>query len=1003
MNRNRRQQIEALFERALDLEASRRSAWLANACHGDESLVHEVVALLAAHERAAGLLEADAVRAAAAVAKANRVSTRERIGPYRLDGVIAEGGMGVVYRAERSDGQFSRRVAIKLIRSSPDLSELHRRFEVERQILASLDHPNIASLLDGGMTDDGLPYLVMEYVDGSPIDQYCAQNRLGVDDILELFRTVARAVQHAHRNLVVHRDLKPSNVFVTSDGVVKLLDFGIAKILDPSLFGQSAEITRTGLRLMTPAYASPEQLTGGTITTATDVYGLGVVLYQLLTGSLPFDLDGCTPGECERVILNDEPRRPSSQVMQLSAASPDGPVTVAPPDRLQRRLHRRLRGDLDRIVLMALRKEPERRFASAGDFADDIDRHLTGKPVRARTNSATYRARKFMYRHRWGVAAAVLVAVSLIGGTLATAWQARRASRQAAIASDERDRATTEAAKAARVAGLMLDLFRLSDPSQTLGDTVTAREVLDRGTERIEHEFSDQPEVQAELLLDVARVYANLGLLSRAETLIRRSLQLREDLFGRQSLETSESFGQLGRVLAVQGRREEAIAAYRAAVTIRGAVLDHPDTLLAHYQASLGWEVRAEGSHDEAAELFRRALDVQIVALGEESPQVAATMLGLASAYHDRGSFEQAEQLFQQALERLPTGRATPHPLAATALLNIGMLRRLREQYLAAEPMIESALKMRTALYDPDHHMVIEAMKEWGQLLYYLGRYGAADRVLRDALARADRVLGPEHDHTITIREALAITLTLAGRYEEALAIHDSSRIVKQAHSSETSLLATILRSGRPLLELGRLREADARFREGLSMTGPTSVYRVIALRGAAQVAHRQGRYDESERLFQQALAIAAERLRPNHRYTLATEQAFAGLLIDLGRHAEAVAILEKVVADRRAKFREPHPEIGHSLHYLGQAYLGLNDAPTAEQRLQAALRNYQELPPHHWWVGDATSLLGAAAQAQGRQAEARPLLEDGLRIVRGHVGSGVWQERRAVSRLGAQ
>jgi serine/threonine-protein kinase len=992
MTPERRKQIEALFEAALERPPAQRSAWLAGACEGDEELGREVAGLLAAHERSGGLLEADAVGAAAAVIDADAVP--ERIGPYRIDSVIGRGGMGVVYLAERDDGQFRRRVAIKLIRGGPGLDELQRRFEVERQVLASLDHPNIAGMLDGGVTQDGLPYLVMEYADGLPIDEYCRENSLDIVSILELFRTVARAVHHAHRNLVVHRDIKPSNIFVTADGVVKLLDFGIAKMLDPSNFGHTSTITRTGLRLMTPAYASPEQISGDSVTTATDVYGLGVVLYELLTDRLPFSLDGCSPAECERIIISQEPRRPSSVVAEAANAA------RLPARRFDgQRWLRRLRGDLDRIVLTALRKEPGRRYASAEQLAEDIERHIKGLPVMARSDSAAYRARKFVARHRWGVVAAVLVLASLVSGALATAWQARRASRQAAIASAQRDRAAGEADKAARVAGLMLDLFRLSDPNQTLGDTITARQVLDRGAERIEREFSDQPEIQAELLLEVARVYSHLGLLDRAETLVRRSLELREARYGPSDLEVSASLCELGEVLAALGRRREAIGAFRRAIVIREAILDAPDTTLARAQASLAWQVRAEGQHDRAAELFRRALDTQINLLGDESPQVASTMLGLASAYHDRGSFDEAEALFESALARYDAGSAKPHPLAATALLNIGMLRRLKEEYRTAEPILESAVKMHAALYDPDHHQVIEAQKEWGQLLYYLGRYGEAERVLADALERASRTLGPDHDNTVTLREALAITLTLTGRYGAAMARHDSALVIKRAKGPGMSLLATETRYGQALLESGRLDEANARFAAALEMTSANSVYRIIALRGTAMAAQRQRRYEDAARQFEEALAIAAERLRPSHRYTLATQRAYACLLIETGRYDEAASLLEQVLAHERRKFREPHPDIGYTLHYLGEAYLLQGNPFAAETTLRLALRNYAELPASHWQVGDATSLLGSALRAQG-QSSANVLLEDGLRIVRGHVGLGTWQARRAEGRL---
>ncbi len=1007
-----RERIEALFESALEQPPSERAGWLAGVCADEDELYSEVMALLAAHERAEGLLDRDPVQVATSLIGDPAVG--ERIGPYRIVGELGRGGMGVVYLGERDDGVFRRRVAIKIIRGGADAAEMHRRFQAERQILASLEHPNIAHLLDGGLTGDGRQYLVLEYIEGLPIDTYCRQLPCSIEDRLRLFCSVARTVHHAHRSLVVHRDLKPSNILVTEDGTIKLLDFGIAKILDPAALGQTGPVTRTGLRLMTPEYASPEQASGGTITTATDVYQLGVILYELLTGQRPFTLKGRSAGEIERIIMEEEPKRPSTMVAhalegaesngRLETASRDGmrrvhghedAMAVIPIDAVglarqadRRQRSRRLRGDLDRIVLMALRKEPQRRYSSAEAMAEDIERHLDGRPVIAQRDSPGYRTRKFVTRHRWGIVAAAAVGVALLGGLAGVAWQAQRADG--------------EAEKAARVAGLMLDIFRLSDPTEALGDTVTARQILDQGAERILSEFGDQPDVQAAMLGEVAQVYANLGRLTRAEQLLRQSLALQEDLYGPNSLEVSESLSRLGQVLATGGRRQEAIDYLRRSVEIRSAALPTPDSLLAETQVGLAWQIRSQGQYEEAGHLFAEALQTQRALFGDESPVVASTTFGLASARHDGGRFDEAEDLFERALARFDTVEGRPHPMAAKAFLQVGMIRRIRQQHSAAEPLLGSALAMRSALYDADHPDVIEAKSEWGVLLRDLGRYREAERVLGEGLESANRTLGYEHAETGTIRERYTTVLTLLGRYDESIARMDTALAVKRARTdgNPAYLLAALLGAGEPLLLSGRLDEAEERFGEALSLAGERGVYTVVCLEALGRVALARGDFDEAKDLFDEALFIAGERLSEGHRYTLSVQRSKAGLLVRRGRADEAVASLLDVLRSQLTTWREPHANLGRTLLWLGEAYLIAGEAAQAEAVLRRASANFGEIPSHHWLSGEVKTLLGAALMAQGRRSEAEPLLSEGLRIIRAHVGSSAQQTRRAEARL---
>ncbi len=499
MTRSRWTRIKALFEQAVDLDEAARPAFLDAACAGDAALRAEVEALLAADaavEAEAFLTAADALppldpdRLEDPPA-AHRLG--RRIGAYRLIRVLGQGGMGTVYLAERADGAFDQRVALKLVRTGPLSDELHRRFHTERQILARLNHPHIARLYDGGLTEDGTPYLVMEYVDGRPLTD--AAPALDLDARLDLFITACRAVHYAHQNLVIHRDLKPSNILVTAHpgsdparATVKLLDFGIARLMDDEAEAMGG--TRTGLQPLTPAYASPEQIRGAPVSTVSDVYSLGVILYELLTGRRPYEVRGLTPSETERVICLTEPARPST-VWRQTAPRP------AMPGR-----RRRLAGDLDTICLKALRKEPAHRYASAEALADDLARYRAGLPVTARPATLPYRLWMFARRHRTAVAAALLVGLTLVGGIVATARQAR-------IAEAERQRAERRFADVRALAGTML--FDLDRVLADLPGTTAAREQVVRQALTYLDRLAAEPGNDPALLLELAAAYRKVG------------------------------------------------------------------------------------------------------------------------------------------------------------------------------------------------------------------------------------------------------------------------------------------------------------------------------------------------------------------------------------------------------------------------------------------------------------------------------------------------------------
>lgn len=589
MTPERWQEIKRLFEVALEMEPDQRMVFLDQACAGDEVIRAEVESLLTENKEMGSFINVSPLADAAGfITHFDEESVAgKQVGPYKIIREIGHGGMGAVYLAVRADDQYKKRVAIKLVKRGMDTNSILRRFRSERQILASLDHPNIARLFDGGTTEDSLPYFVMEWIEGIPITEYCDNHNLTTVERLKIFRTVCAAVRYAHQNLVVHRDIKPSNVIITSDGTPKLLDFGIAKLLNPELSAETIDPTATSLRLMTPEYASPEQVRGEVITTSSDVYSLGVVLYELLTGHRPYRVATQLPHEILRVVCEDEPVRPSTAVThveEVTAFDGTSKITLTPEKVSKTRegqpekLRRRLKGDLDNIILKALRKEPERRYASVEQFSEDIRRHLEGLPVIARKDTFGYRAEKFIKRHKTGAAALVIILLTLVGGIIATAWQAH-------IATTQRARAERRFDDVRKLASSFL--FELNDAIQTLPGSTKARElVVKRALEYLDSlaaEASDDRSLQLELATAYGKVgilqwnpyEANLGDLSGAFESHKKALAIREMVSDadptnlRSRADLAYSYFSIGDMQAATSDLATALASYRKSLAIR--------------------------------------------------------------------------------------------------------------------------------------------------------------------------------------------------------------------------------------------------------------------------------------------------------------------------------------------------------------------------------------------------------------------------------------------------
>jgi len=776
-----------------------------------------------------------------------------RIGPYELLGELGHGGMGIVYLAARADEQYEKRVALKLIKGGLDRDEVVRGFRRERQILAGLEHPNIARLLDGGATDDGLPYFVMEYIEGQRIDEYCTAGNVSTVERLRLFRSVCSAIEYAHRNLIVHRDLKPGNILVTAEGVPKLLDFGIAKLVTPSVVETA---TATGLA-MTPAYASPEQARGEPVTTASDVYSLGVVLYQLLTGQLPYRLRTLHPLDVLRAVCEEEPDKPSAAVARTEIAEVTEAFTLEgvggtrhearTPDLDRERLRRRLKGDLDTIVLTALRKEPARRYLSVEALSEDIRRYMEGLPIAARKPTFGYRAGKFLRRHWAGVASATAAALLIVGFSVSTFLQSARIAR-------ERD-------KAERVSSFLVDLFTVSDPGEARGNTVTAREILDKGAERIRGELEDEPEVRATLMHTMGKVFMELGLYDRAEALLRDALETRRRVLGEHP-DVALTLHTLATVRYARGDYAGAEVLFREALSMKRRLLgnDHPEVAKTlNNLAIVLWE---KGSYDGAEALYRESLAMRRKALGNEHVDVASSLHNLAMVLTDKGEYAEAESLKREALALERRLLGDEHPDVARTMHNLAVTLQAGGDEAGAESLYRESLAMRRRLLGNDHPEVADSLDGLARVLCDRGDPATAEGLFREALAIAEKALGKEHVVVAGLQAGLADALRDERRLAEAEAMYRSAvamdrRLFPKQHPAAaaplTGLGVMLVEKGDPLPAEPLLREALAIRRAALPKGHPDIAETESAL-GSCLAA--QGRDAEAEPLLAGSYAV---------------------------------------------------------------------------------------------------------------------------------------------------
>jgi eukaryotic-like serine/threonine-protein kinase len=852
--------LSPYLDEALEMPGESRAAWLAAVCARDAALGADLESLLGEHQalQDSGFLD----RAISAPPSSPDMPSLEGqvIGAYRLIARIGQGGMGSVWLAERCDGRFTGRVAVKLLNIALLGRAGEERFRREGTFLAKVTHSHIARLVDAGVSATGQPYLVLEHVDGQPIDQYCDRHSLGIETRVRLFLDVLAAVAHAHANLIVHRDIKPANVLVSVDGEVKLLDFGIAKLLDDgrqqsdvSRVTGTSVLTRDGAAALTPLFAAPEQFTHGPITTVTDVYALGVLLYVLLTGQHPAGAAVESPAALIQAIVEREALRMSDAVVGGTATAQETTRHAAQCGTTPGRLRRTLRGDLDTIVGKALKKSPDERYGSVTALSDDLWRFLRHEPISARADTLRYRAARFVGRHARSVAVTGVGVVILTG--LMTFYTTRLAK--------ERDRAQREAAKAARVSEALGSLLRGADPianrNTPYGPTVTA--LLDAASDRGK-DLADQPEAQAELFTIIGRMYRRVGLYEKAQHALERALVSGRAAFGPEHATVAQTLNDLGALAAEKGDYTTAAASLESALAIRRKIHGPAHTNVADTLAELGRIYQDQGFNERAESMHREALAIRRKALGDDHGETAVSLSDLASVLRLKGDLDGAEALLRQSLAVHRRTRGETHPMTATTLHDVGLIAAARGDRTSAESMFRTAMDIHKQTLGDNHPLVAVALNSLSRVLRDEQRYDEAAAALQAGLAIARPALGSDH---------------------QLIAIYTINLASVQLARGEPAVAEALVRDG---LRIRRLSPQMVPNRRRIFPDDDWSIAATESLLGASLIA--LGRYGEAEEVLLQSRRDFDQLSMPPRREIRATTARLVDLYTAWGKRADA-------------------------------------------------------------------------------------------------------------------
>ena len=876
--------LERVFSSALEIEPAQRDTFLHKACEGDADLKAEVEALLHAHEETSALLIESNLLADQFKLPGPADLIGTEVGPYKLIERVGEGGMGEVFKATRNDGVYQKEVALKLIRAGFYGTEMFARFRQERQVLARLEHANITPLLDGGISADGRPYLVMQFVDGIPITDFCDNNRLTIDDRLKLFKTVCDAVQHAHNNLIVHRDIKPSNILVTEDGKVQLLDFGIAKMLSSEDQGVTAAITQSQVRLMTPEYASPEQVKGESITTASDVYALGVLLYELLTGYKPYRLGKKAIVEVERIICEEEPEKPSTALIRREGERQTRQVSEARRVHAAR-LRRLLQGDLDNMIMMALRKEPVRRYTSAGQLGEDIVRHLRGRPVIAQKDTMGYRLRKFTRRNKALVSASAAILAVLVLFSMVTANQSRAIEEQALETRKERDRAEDQLAQTNAVVDFITALFSAADPfREGRQDTMRVQDFLVHSADSVKNAFDDQPLIKARLLDTYGKVFRNLSQFDQAEPLLLEALHIRKDFqdsltYG--ELQIGPTMSTLAYLFIDQGKFAEADSMFQALDTMLNT--HEPDNYLrqAVVKTGQGNLKQRMGQFEEARTHYESALDFKVLHYGENHVEVAESKMNLATALVNLGELEEAERIFKSSLAYLEEELGSENTVVLSNKNNLAYVQADLGKLEESISNYEQVLEGRIALLGPNHIQIAITRNNYAYVLSKMERYDEAIEQYNHSLKLREEIHGADHPRVAGVLQNLASSYLKIGKREQAYPLILRARqIFAQSlgvdhpfYAGNSSLLGqyyhTVQLHGQAV---DYLKETIAIQREVYSKDDSRLMQNQLSL---ARCLAESGSYSEAEGIYHEVIAAGSQE---NERHETIVKKATSEL-----------------------------------------------------------------------------------------------------------------------------
>jgi serine/threonine protein kinase len=895
ISRARWQKIQSLFEEFVDTPPAERAARLASSCKDDAELRISVESLLAFDQRTEDpLLNAIGEAAESLLEEHQDRLLGTRIGPYRVVSILGHGGMSTVYRGERDDSQYQQTVAIKVLHHATLHPRLRSRLHSERHILATLDHPSIARLIDSGDLQDGTPYLVMEHVDGESIDVYCDSRTLFVRERLELFVQVCGAVQYAHRNLVVHRDIKAGNIFVTGDGIAKLLDFGIAKLLAPESLSHTLPVTRLQERILTPENAAPEQVLGRPITTATDIYSLGVLLYQLLTGRSPYRLLSYSQLQLERAICMDDPTRPSQMVISKLSGENDADRSRISDRRglSPQRLRARLIGDLDAIVAKAMRKEPDRRYPSVEAFADDVNRHLSGRPVLARQGDWRYNTAKFLRRHVLAVVgvAAVILGLTVIAGV--TLWQNYRIEQARDATAQERDHAQ-------QVSAFLVDVFSQADPYNAQGREPTARDLLDRGAQKILGNASLQPEVRAQLLESIGLAYRRQGLSDRAVPLLEQAVSIRREEHPFNHHRTAAALANLAQALTDGGHLISAEAYLQQALQTSRSGEDTPSRETGDILAQFGqFVLNAKSDPKAAAKLSTEALNIYRASIGNQNLSVASALNDLATVALWTGDFALAERYQREAMTIYQATVSRNHPDHAVALATLGYILAQRGKYPEAEQVLNEALEIERNVFGRSDQRVAQIESHLGMLYDRQGDSAHAIHATQNAVRIATDKLGLSHYLTGYYLDALASLyskandLPTAESYaRQALAVYAQALPARHLYVASTRQLL-----GEILLQRGSLAAAETELRAAVdinaALSGADSWRTARAQASLGWILILRDRAAEGEPLLATARNRLLETVGSSHAATQWATARLADYLRTHHRDAEAAEVL---------------------------------------------------------------------------------------------------------------